>query len=281
MRNSLILLIIVISGFSAARAQDVHISLLGGASNYMGDLQPKKFTLEQAHAAFGAGLNVELSEHWMIRLHALVAKVSGSDKGSLNADRNLSFSTPITEVMLAAEYDLFSLYERSLTPFAYAGIAGYKFDPSALDATGKKVALQPLGTEGQGFYLGRKKYSLTQMAIPIGGGLKMALNDDIRLRFELGLRVLMTDYLDDVSDTYADRAQLLAANGAKAVEMAFRGYEVKPTLIYPPAGSKRGNPKIKDFYYYGGLGLSFRLGSGSGGGGGGKKSKLGCPVNVY
>jgi len=71
--------------------------------------------------------------------------------------------------------------------------------------------------------LGRKKYGLTQLSIPFGGGVKMALSDDINLRLEVGLRKLFTDYLDDVSTTYADEDELRANNGQLAVDYAFRG----------------------------------------------------------
>jgi hypothetical protein len=121
------------------------------------------------------------------------------------------------------------------------------------------VYLQPLGTEGQGFYLGRKKYNLTQFAIPFGGGIKFAFNDNVRIKLEVGLRKLMTDYLDDVSTTFAPQAALLANNGQRAVDFSFRGDELKPGLTYPTANTKRGNPSSKDWYYFSGVTLSIRL----------------------
>ena len=60
--------------------------------------------------------------------------------------------------------------------------------------------LQPLGTEGEGFYKGEKKYNLTQLAIPIGGGFKYAISNNVRIGIEVGFRKLFTDYLDDVSE---------------------------------------------------------------------------------
>ncbi|MFM2359413.1 MAG: hypothetical protein RLY16_1406, partial [Bacteroidota bacterium] len=124
-------------------------------------------------------------------------------------------------------------------------------------------------------------YSLTQVVFPVGGGLKFAINDDIRIRLEAGLRVLLTDYLDDVSTTFADRNALLQFNGSKAVELAYRADELNISLPYPTVGNRRGNPDIKDFYYTGGIGISFRIGSGDGGGSRGGKGQLGCPTNIY
>jgi hypothetical protein len=108
--------------------------------------------------------------------------------------------------------------------------------------------------------MGRTKYSLTQAALPFGGGVKLALSENIRLRFEIGFRKTFTDYLDDVSTTYADQSMLLAKNGQRAVDLAFRADELKGTATsYPPVSSMRGNSGNKDWYYFSGLGLSFRL----------------------
>ena len=265
-----------------AMAQNLHLTVFGGSSNYQGDLQGRRFTFNQAKGALGVGVLYEISDKLFIRAGFTYAKVAADDKKSpLNATRNLSFTSPVSELHLGLEYDLFNNYEHSFTPFIFAGIATFGFNPSAIDILGNKVNLQPLGTEGQGFYLGREKYSLRGMAIPIGGGVKLALSDDIHLRFETGLRILSTDYLDDVSTTLADKNLLLTNNGQKAVDLAFRGNELKPALTYPGAGAKRGNPKVKDYYYFTGLGLSFRLSPKYDRGYGGGKSQLGCPKSVF
>ena len=263
-------------------AQNLHLTLMAGVSNYQGDLQSKRFTFNQAQPAFGIGAMYELSDKLYIRAAASFAKVSGDDKKSpLNKDRNLSFSSPITEAQLGLEYDILNLYERSFTPYLFAGVAAFRYNPSAIDSAGNKVYLRPLSTEGQGFYLNRKLNSNKQIAIPFGGGIKLALSEDIRLKFEIGMRYLFTDYLDDVSTTYPDEALLLANKGPQAVALSFRAYENKPVLTYP-TGGKRGNPSVKDLYYFTGLTISFRLSPGQGNGGGNKKkSQYGCPVMVY
>jgi len=269
------------SFFHVINAQNLHFTLMAGVSNYQGDLQSKRFTFNQAHPVFGIGAMYELSDKLFIRAAASFATVSSDDKnGTLNKDRNLSFSSPITEAQLGLEYDIFSLYERSFTPYIFAGIAAFRFNPSAIDSAGNKVYLRQLSTEGQGFYLNRKLYDNKQIAIPFGGGIKMALSDDIRLKLEVGIRYLFTDYLDDVSTTYPDGALLLATKGPQAVSLSYRTDEIKPAFTFP-SGAKRGNPSVKDLYYFTGLTISFRLAPGQGGGGGGKKAQYGCPVRVY
>ncbi|MBC7889718.1 MAG: outer membrane beta-barrel protein [Ferruginibacter sp.] len=264
-----------------AQAQNLHLTLFGGISNYQGDLQSKRFTFEQAKAAFGIGALYEFSDKLYLRANLNFGKVAGDDKISGKyLSRNLSFSSPVTDIHLGLEYDLLNLYERSVTPFVFAGISAFHFNPSAIDSAGRKVFLQGLGTEGQGFYQGRTKYNLTTMALPFGGGLKLALSENIRIRFEIGIRKTFTDYLDDVSTTYADETLLLINNGQRAVDLAFRGDELKATATaYPAAGIKRGNPGSKDWYYFTGVGISFRLAPKYGNGGG--SGKTGCPVNIY
>lgn len=77
---------------------------------------------------------------------------------------------------------------------------------------------------------------------------------------EFGVRKLFTDYLDDVSTTYVDQNLLLLNRGAKAVELAFRGGELKNGATYPADGTQRGGNKAKDWYYFTGITASFRIG---------------------
>ncbi|MEO6733600.1 MAG: DUF6089 family protein [Ferruginibacter sp.] len=269
----------VLSCFVAVKAQNVHLTLFGGISNYQGDLQGKRLTFQQANAAVGVGALYEVSEKLYIRGNVTFGKIKGDDNKSLiNFPRNLSFSSPITDIHLGLEYDILNSYQHTLTPFVFAGVSAFMFKPSTIDSTGKKIMLQPLGTEGQGFYQGRTKYNLTQMALPFGGGIKFSLSENIKVRFEIGLRKTFTDYLDDVSTTYADETLLLQNNGQQAVDIAFRGDEIKGnSTLYPAAGTQRGNPASKDWYYFTGLGISYRL-SPKYDGAGGNKSKLGCPT---
>jgi opacity protein-like surface antigen len=273
---------VLLFNFSIVNAQKIHLTLFGGISNYQGDLQSKRFTFQQANAAFGIGGLYDFTDKLHLLGNVNFGKVAGSDVlSSTYRTRNLSFSSPLTDVHLGLEYDLLDPAENSLTPYVFAGISYFHFNPSTLDSTGKKVFLQPLGTEGQGFLPGREKYNLNSFAIPFGGGVKLALSQNIKVRFEFGLRKTYTDYLDDVSTTYADENELLLNNGAQAVDLAFRGDENKSGITYPAANTIRGNSKSKDWYYFTGLGVSFRLFSGTSGGASSGKTKTGCPVNIY
>jgi hypothetical protein len=272
---------ILITTCSSAFAQDLHITAFGGFANYQGDLQDKRFTTQQGHAALGAGLYYEITNKIGLRANATFATISSSDQtGTKYAERNLSFSSPKTDVHLGLEYNLLDIYDKGFSPYIFAGISFFHFNPSTIDSAGKKVFLQPLGTEGQGFYLNRKKYSLNQLSIPFGGGVKLALGENVRVGLEIGLRKTNTDYLDDVSTTYVDHDNLAAQNGAEAASVAYRGDELKNGSAYPSEGTQRGGAKAKDWYYFSGVTLSFRLHKNENGGSG-RSSHTGCPANMH
>lgn len=266
-----------------ASAQDFWVDVFAGATNYQGDLQDKRYTFNQAHLAGGAGVTYDISDRFSARLHLLFGKISADDKKGRNTERNLSFSSNLFEAQAALQFYLWPLNSRSVTPYAFAGLGLFRFNPYTFDSTGAKYYLKPLSTEGQGIVPGREEYSLTQLSIPFGGGIKLSLTDDVNVGLELGLRKTFTDYLDDVSKTYVDPNVLLLERGPKAVELAYRGGELKDgNPIYPdPDGNRRirGNPKSLDWYYFTAVTFSFRLGgSGAIGGGSGKRGRqLDCP----
>jgi hypothetical protein len=261
-----------------SHAQKFSVDLFAGSSNYQGDLQDKSFTFNQAHFAGGVGVSYDLSPHFSIRSGVVLGKISADDKYGKNKARNLNFSSSLIEGNLGLQYYITPLADHALTPYVFAGVAVYHFNPYTYDSSGSKVYLKPLSTEGEGFVAGRNNYNLTQFAVPIGVGVKLSLTDKINVGFEVGFRKLFTDYLDDVSTTYVDPSLLLANGGAKSVELAYRGGELKNgSLQYPAAGTQRGSAKNKDLYYFTGLTLSFKLGGGQGLG---RHSEYGCPVNV-
>src|SRR6185312_12909269 len=272
--------------FPVASQAQWNVNIFGGFSNYIGELQAAPYTTAQAHLAFGAGLQYDFTAHFSLLTNINYGKVGGSDAFAQQADvraRNLSFETSIGESNLLAEYNLIDLRKHQFTPYIYAGIAVYHFNPYAFDSLGHKVYLRPLSTEGEGLpqYPNVHPYALTQLAIPIGGGIKFLISDQVVLAYDIGLRKLFTDYLDDVSGHYIDQNILFAARGGEAVQMAYRGNQLEGGAGYPPAGTRRGSPKSKDWYYFSGIrviiafntrGIELHRRS---------RGILDCPKNVY
>ncbi|HET9053998.1 MAG TPA: DUF6089 family protein [Cyclobacteriaceae bacterium] len=265
--------------FGMLCAQRLSLDLQAGVANYNGDLQEKRFSFKGAKPLIGLGLSYRISPHFTVRGLGSWMQLAGSDKNNstLTAERNLSFESRVLEAQLAVEYNIFDISEKGFTPYVFAGIAGFHFNPYAHDSSGNKVYLRPLGTEGQGLaaYPEKEIYKNKQFAIPFGAGVKLALTDRLQLGLEVGLRKLFTDYLDDVSGTYADSATLFAGRGPQAVAFAYRAGELHAGSIYPSEGTLRGNPDVKDWYYTTTFRVSYSFG------GNGRNKGLGCPVNVF
>jgi hypothetical protein len=278
-------IIIFIFSFFNSEAQRFHVGIAGGLANYNGDLLEKLYPKKITNGHIGFSIHYEISDQLLVRGAYNFARVNGSDalneKLSLKR-RNLYFESPVSEFSVAGEYHLFSLYEKKFTPYVFVGLAFFHFNPYALDSQNRKVFLKPLSTEGQGIYTNKKEYSLWQPAIPFGGGVKFAITENLRIGFEIGFRKIFTDYLDDVSTSYPDYNDLLAAKGQLAVDFSYRGDEYPGGVAtFPTKETQRGSSAQKDIYYFTGLNITFRFGNGGGGGGGfkisGKKNKLGCP----
>jgi hypothetical protein len=255
MKRCILAAVVLLPLFSRAQW---NVNVFGGFANYYGDLQSSPYTTSQAHLSGGIGLQYDFSSHFSLLSNLYLGKVGASDEFSPQADlraRNLSFQSAITELNLLAEYNILSLRSHKFTPYVFAGIAAYHFNPYAIDSTGHKVFLRPLSTEGEGLaqYPTRHPYNLMQISIPFGGGIKFRVSDQVVIAYEIGLRKLFTDYLDDVSTRYVDPNILLAAKGPQALEMAYRGGELKGGPPYPYTGAPRGNPAHKDWYYFSGL----------------------------
>ena len=274
-------------------SQNIHVGIFGGLAAYSGDLTNKIFPKKVTNGAIGVTVNYELTPQFMIRGGFMYTVVGGADRNNDNDSlraRNLSFETHITEFSAIGEYYFFNIEDKKFSPYVFGGLAVFHFNPYAYAGTTDKIFLKPLSTEGEGLsgYPDRKPYKLTQLALPFGAGIKYAFNDRVRLGLELGLCKLFTDYLDDVSTTYVDPADLLAARGQTAVDMSYRGDELPGgNPNYPAKGAQRGGEKHKDSYYTLGLHLTYRLGTGDnsnrsgvfGGGNffGGRKKGYGCP----
>jgi Domain of unknown function (DUF6089) len=229
-------------------AQNLHLSFRFGLANYQGDLQQRSFTFNQARIVGSLGAKYDLSEHFIARTHLSLGNLRAADSKNKSAtlkERGLSFESKLFEWELGGQYNIFSLNDKWWTPYVFASAAMFRIRPTAVDPVGNRVFLQNLDTEGQGFAPGRKDYKSTQFAIPFGIGGEYALTEDIRVGLELGYRKTFTDYIDDVSTTYADPLLLLANRGPQSVAMAQGG-----AASYPLVGLPRGNPKNKDAYYF-------------------------------
>lgn len=256
------------------QTRTVELGVMGGLSIYSGDLSPKELGLyfEQLKIAGGIFGRINYSQYLSMRLGLSFAQLGGDDSNTGYTDRGLNFRTNITELALTGEFNIFRLGNPKafhVAPYIFGGVALYHFNPQG-ELDGDWIDLQPLGTEGQGLPGYEKPYNLTQFAVPAGVGLKVHMNPKLTLGFEFGARKLFTDHLDDISDVQVNYYDVLEGNGTLAARMS------NPTIGEPTPENVnyvRGG-QYEDWYYIGGVTLSFKLGEKGGPSGRG----IGCPT---
>jgi hypothetical protein len=264
-KKSGFIFILLSASFLLSHAQEWTGDILVGTANYTGDLLEKRYTMQNSHLAVGLGAGYRFNGHVRVRAMLTFGKITADDKDNKDqflVARNLNFFSNVSELSITAHYDFLDMSFHRLTPYVFAGVALFHFNPYTYDTLGNKVMLKPLSTEGQGLtaYPDRKPYGLTQLSIPFGAGIKFAINENITLAWEVGMRKTFTDYLDDLSRSYVDQSTLLAERGPVAVELAYRGDELKNTPgSYPVDGTVRGGPQYKDWYYFSGVTASYTL----------------------
>lgn len=273
-----ILILILVLNIKPTNAQFVEIGILGGASNYSGDLSDEGVAFKETHLAGALFGRYNFTNKWAIKGFAGYGKISGDDKnyavapsaskpaGNFQYWRNLNFYSHIFEFSVQAEYnllpnDLNSYNSRPFIPYVFAGIGIVNFNPKTT-LNGTELELQPLGTEGQGTtsYNNLKKYDLTVYSIPVGIGFRQKIGEAFFLGLEAGVRFTGTNYLDDVGGKYADAQVVGASYGVKAQALSDRSIErTAGGLPYFVEGSPRSDRKIftKDLYFMAGITISY------------------------
>lgn len=235
-----------------------------GISSYKGDIVQSLFDMKFFHFAVGAHYRRSMNNHWSYRAGLNYGTISGEDAETdipFNLYRNLNFKSSILEGHFVFEFNFFQYQTANRastwTPYIMGGLAIYKFNPKGLLGD-EWIELQPLSTEGQDLsvYPDRKKYGRIQFSIPFGGGFKIRLNDRFGMAIEAGARRTFTDYLDDISTTYANKAALLATNGALAVTMSDRSID---RLNDNNNDRQRGDAAHRDWYMFAGVQLNYTL----------------------
>ena len=223
---------------------------------YVNEMRSKNFKL-----AAGIYMGVMYQNFIGLRLEGTWGSVEAKDlditsSASQNLvtkrNRNLSFRSKVNEIALLAEFHPLNLkyYDEGpprLSPYILAGVGYFWYNPQT-EVGGRRIDLQPLRTEGQGFdeYPDRHQYKLSSVNIPLGLGVRYELSPLFNLRVEYIHRILFTDYLDDASNRYYANPNLFInylpvkdAAYAKALSNPSKNGKV-------PA--RRGNPDDNDTY---------------------------------
>ncbi|KAA2245303.1 hypothetical protein F0L74_04890 [Chitinophaga agrisoli] len=230
------------------------LGLSVGGAQYFGDLNPRA-AINTVKPAFGVYYRKYLNDYVGVRAHLRYARLGYSDiynDNEFQRRRNLSFNTDVYELDLQGDFNFFRFepgsYRYRFTPYFTGGAGLFYYNPFAY-LNGKKYYLQPLRTEGQGTaeYPDRKPYSLVSYAFLLGGGFKYNVSRSVNIGVELLYRFAQTDYLDDVSKTYAG-ANLFPTkpNGENTVAYLLQDRSYATGDPIGVAGRQRGNSRDKD-----------------------------------
>jgi hypothetical protein len=248
----------------------------------------------------GIYLNVYPTEWLGFRLAGNIGYLEGDDAEAPNKGgaerfrlyRNLKFKSELWDAYAGIEiyptvfFEQYDGLQGKLRPYGFIGVGAFHFNPkgeyTAANGSKEWVELKPLRLEGQGMkeYPDRKEYALTQLMIPMGGGIKYYLKENFYIGFEILHRKTFTDYIDDVSTKYIDPrffdTYLSSAQAAQARQLAYRENLYNPAVSRRFINTQRGDPKENDAYFSSILRMGWRV-NGDNASSRAKK-QLKCPV---
>jgi len=252
-----------------------------GATNFLGDLggtprigsdpfSMRDFDWPSTRPLINVGYRYRFDTRMAASANLFAGYLSGDDRLTENPyrnNRNLHFRSPIIE--LSAQFEFLMTQQRegaryslqgiqgwtflNIESYLLVGLGGFYFNPKAkyrdpINGDGKWYHLRPIGTEGQTIAEEKKMYSRFQIAIPLGIGLKYALDENWSIGIEYGLRKTFTDYIDDVSSVYFDNEAIRQQSGDVGAYLA------DPHLGkidgQTNAGFQRGDPTDLDSYMF-------------------------------
>jgi len=198
-------------------------------------------------------------------------------------NRNLQFRSPLAELSLRLEYALmtekrghrYSLKKvrgqsgNRFIPCVYAGLGLFWFNPRAKDinqlGTGKWYSLRKIGTEGQFVTTTRKPYPQVGISPQVGLYAKWLINRRWNIAIDLGARWTGTDYMDDVSTTYADPEKIAENTKYEDIPPELAKWFADPSLLQDNKtgiNQQRGDARDDDSYMFGFITLCYRLKTG-------------------
>jgi hypothetical protein len=248
---------LLIAPYSFLHAQQAELGISLGGASYLGDLNQYN-PLKVSGIAAGAYAKLNFDPHWGLGIHYNYGKIKADDAKSNDLqfnDRNLSFSTPLSEISLLLDFNLFDLlsYTRKgrFTPYLFAGIGAVIYNPKAI-YNGNKVQLKDFTTEGQ-----TEPYKGTTLTIPYGAGIRYKLRNNWTIFSQIGYRTPLTDYIDDVSGLYvAPSAFTNSKDSNLSRVLADRSGEITGVYLGAP-GTQRGDFRKRDTYMFVGIGISY------------------------
>lgn len=257
-----------------------------GAANLLGDLGGadqvgthfmKDLEISLTRPTAGGGFRYKFSPVLAAKAVGSWCRLAGNDALTLEParnNRNISFRTNVVSFSTQFEYSITEEKSKSrryarrgkrfpFNLYLFAGVGGFYFNPKAQYLDGTWYELKPLGTEGQGLPGSEaKSYSLYQICLPMGFGLKYPITKEWSIGLEYSVVKTFTDYLDDVSTVYYDNNAIKSARGDVAA--FFADPSTSPTRSSSIVGATnpgelRGETSYNDAYLYAWIYVSYKI----------------------
>jgi hypothetical protein len=285
--------------------REVGISV--GASNFLGDLGGRDAIgtnflkdWEFSMVRFSAQLyhSYYLNPSTTIKTNINYAWVQGDDKLTkepFRNNRNLNFKSNIYEFntsiqwlilkeKMGNKYGLRNVRNRKIGVkatavgiYVTAGIGVMYFNPMGL-YQGRWVSLHDLHTEGQGLPGGPKQYKRVGVTVPLGIGFRKSFSRQSGIYLEFTQHYTFTDYMDDVSSSYYNNADIAQNYGSVAAAMADPNLgqivDVNGYSYVSAPGEQRGDQEDKDNFMMLTIGYYYKIKTQSSGYGRAKRRRV-------
>lgn len=225
---------------------------------YIGDIHDYK-QKPKAGISVAYSFPLKINSPFSLVMSVSYTKIAAADWNSSKKDRfhwrSLHFRSPLTEFGIRMAYDF--RRRKRLKPNISVGTGLLTFNPQA-NLDGRWYDLQAYGTEGQNLVRPTYKmpYKLVTPFVSLGIGAKYQIRSRWEILAETRFQLAFTDYLDDISTVYPERAKMLERDPI-AYQLSDRS---DPTGWNVSDFQPRGNPKTKDGYFLSSLGVCYRLG---------------------
>jgi len=183
LRSFLLLPLLLFTTLVTAQKKEFGIGL--GGFNYAGDLM-RGYHLENVKPGILGFYKWNFDNIFSARGSLTGGMISGTDQNPIDPfaqNRIGSFQSFIVEAAGVVEYNFLDYKAEHVqfrwSPYLFTGISGFTFFGGDQELNGN---------------------STVQLAIPFGGGFKYAINPNITLNLEIGIRKLFFDRLDGYAD---------------------------------------------------------------------------------